>query len=165
MKFLRLFAMLLWAAAAGAQAADGVLHRYLHLATPDGAQVESASGNGILVFDIDDGFKFARRITNTNLNFTAGVRGMTGCRATHSLYYGTTARRMGRFDLETDRVVWEHQYTGGCDRSSVTLDGGKIFAPTGWWESSDNGGFVVIDGAPARNSAGSRPAPARITAS
>jgi DNA-binding beta-propeller fold protein YncE len=27
------------------------------------------------------------------------------------------------------------------------LDGGKVFAPTGWWESSDSGGLVVIDGA------------------
>jgi len=53
---------------------------------------------------------------------------------------------MGRLDLETEHVVWERQLTGGCDRSSVTLDGSKVFAPTGWWEGSDNGGFVVIDG-------------------
>ena len=105
MKSLRLFAALLWAVAAVAQAADGAVHRYLYLATPDGAQAESASGNGILVFDLDDGFKFVRRIADNGLNFTAGVRGLTGCLATHSLYYGTTARRMGRFDLETDQVV------------------------------------------------------------
>ena len=51
-----------------------------------------------------------------------------------------------RFDLETEQVVWDRQFSGGCDRSSVTLDGSKVFAPTGWWESGDNGGFVVIDG-------------------
>src|SRR4030095_4914115 len=27
------------------------------------------------------------------------------------------------------------------------LDGSKVFAPTGWWEPTDNAGFVVIDGA------------------
>ena len=147
MKSFHLFAALIWILAAVAQAADGAVHRYLYLATPDGAQAESASGNGLLVFDIDDGFKFVRRIANKGENFAAGLRGLTGCLATHSLYYSATARRMGRFDLETDHVVWERQYTGGCDRSSVMLEGSKVFAPTGWWESSDNGGFVVIDGA------------------
>lgn len=120
------------------------MHRYLYLVTPDGAQNETASGQGLLVFDIDHGFQFVRRIALGNLS--AGVRGMTGCLATHSLYYSTTDRRMGRFDLETDKLLWEHQYTGGCDRSSAMLDGSKIFAPTGWWERTDNGGFVVIDG-------------------
>ena len=147
MKALLVFAALSLFAAGLARAADGKVHRYLYVATPDGAQVESASGNGILVFDIDDDFRFVRRIADKGLNFTAGVRGMTGCLATHSLYYGTTARRMGRFDLETDQGVWERRYSGGCDRSAVTLDGGKVFAPTGWWESSDSGGLVVIDGA------------------
>ena len=124
--------------------ADDALHRYLYLATPDGAQMESASGKGILIFDIDAGFKFVRRIENEK--FIPGIRGMTGCLATHSLYYGTTAKHMGRFDLETDQVVWDREFTGGCDRSSVMLDGTKIFAPTGWWEKTENGGFVVIDG-------------------
>lgn len=125
-------------------AADTGVRRYLYCATPDGAQPESASGKGLLVFDIDAGFKFVRRITNSNLTF--GVRGLTGCLATHSLYYSTTDRRLGRFDLETDKVAWEHKYSGGCDRSSVTLDGKRIYAPTGWWEKSGQSGFIVIDG-------------------
>ena len=125
-------------------AEDSALHRYLYVATPDGAQAESASGQGLLVFDIDAGFKFVRRIEG--LNLSGGARGLTGCLATHSLYYSTTQRRMGRYDLESGRVLWEHQYSGGCDRSSVALDGSKVFAPTGWWEGSENGGLVVIDG-------------------
>jgi hypothetical protein len=124
--------------------ADDTVHRYLYMASPDGAQMETNSGKGILVFDIDNGFKFVRRIANEGL--IAGVRGMTGCLATHSLYYSTGARRMGMFDLERDMVVWEEEFTGGCDRSSVMLDGSKVFAPTGWWEKTDNGGFVVVDG-------------------
>ena len=124
--------------------ADDVVHRYLYLASPDGAQLENGSGKGLLVVDIDDGFKFVKRIDNENL--VSGVRGLTGCLATHSLYYSTGARRMGRFDLETEKMMWEHEFSGGCDRSAVTPDGGKIFAPTGWWEMTDNGGFVVIDG-------------------
>jgi DNA-binding beta-propeller fold protein YncE len=125
--------------------ADEPIHRYLYAATPDGAQTESASGMGFLVFDIDAGFKFVRRINGPNLQ--GGVRGLTGSTESHALFYSTTDKRMGRFDLETDKVVWEKQYSGGCDRSSAMLDGSKIFAPTGWWEPTDNGGFVVIDGA------------------
>jgi len=124
-------------------AEDGV-HRYLYISTPDGAQVESGSGKGILIFDIDNGFKFVRRIANDNLAY--GVRGFTGCLATHSLYYSTTNRTVGRFDLETEKVLWDKQYSGGCDRSCVTLDGKRVYAPTGWWEKGAQGGFVVIDG-------------------
>ena len=54
---------------------------------------------------------------------------------------------MGRFDLETDKVVWDKQFSAGCDRSSVTLDGATIYAPTGWWQQGDDDGLVVIDGA------------------
>lgn len=125
--------------------AEEELHRYLYAVTPDGAQMESSSGEGLLVFDIDHDFKLVRRLALGNLG--GGVRGLTGCLATHSLYYSTTTQRMGRFDLEAEKVVWEQQYSGGCDRSSAMLDGSKIFAPTGWWERIENGGFIVIDGA------------------
>ena len=135
MHSLRVFAVLLGVIVSGAQAADEANHRYLYLATPDGAQMESASGKGILVFDIDAGFKFVRRIAIENLE--GGVRGLTGCLATHSLYYSTTAKEMGRFDLETDTVVWDRKFSGGCDRSAVMLDCSKVFAPTGWWEGTD----------------------------
>lgn len=145
MKSLHAIAALLGIIATVAQAADDSIHRFLYVATPDGAQMETRSGKGLLVFDIDAGFKFVRRITNDS--FEAGVRGLTGCAATHSLYYSTSAQGMGRLDLETDKVVWEQRYSGGCDRSSAMLDGSRIFAPTGWWERPDNGGFIVIDGA------------------
>jgi DNA-binding beta-propeller fold protein YncE len=124
--------------------ADEKLHRFLYAATPDGAQMESASGMGFLVFDIDDGFKFVRRIEGPKLK--GGTRGLTGTTASHSLFYSTTDKRMGRFDLETEKVLWEKEFTGGCDRSSAMLDGSKVFAPTGWWGPSNAGGFVVIDG-------------------
>ncbi|HEV7401489.1 MAG TPA: hypothetical protein VGO11_01130 [Chthoniobacteraceae bacterium] len=143
MKFLAaLFA--LFAVLCSRSFADEELHRYLYAVTPDGAQMESSSGEGLLIFDLDHDFKLVRRAALGNLS--GGVRGLTGCLASHSLYYSTTTQRMGRFDLETEKLVWEQQYTGGCDRSSAMLDGSKIFAPTGWWERSENGGFVVIDG-------------------
>ncbi len=124
--------------------AEEPLRRYLYAATPDGAQFETGSGEGLLVFDIDNGFKLVRRIGGLSLQ--TGTRGLTGCTATHSLYYSTTGQGLGRLDLETDKVVWESKLTAGCDRSSVLPDGSKIFAPTGWWDKGETGGLIVVDG-------------------
>ena len=104
--------------------------RYLYMSTPDGAQKEGRSGNGILVFDIDNGHKLVRRI-NIPI-FEEGLRGFTGNLKTHSVYYSTSNRRVGAFDLEKDQVVWEKTYEVGADRSSVTMDGKKVYVPTGW---------------------------------
>ena len=118
--------------------------RYLYLSTPDAAQEEGrAEGNGILVFDIDDGHKFVRRIDIPI--FEEGIRGFTGSLATHSVYYSTTNRRLGAFDLETEQVVWDQTYEAGSDRSSVTMDGTKVYVPTGWWHAGDDGGVLVVD--------------------
>lgn len=119
--------------------------RYLYISTPDGAQTEGRAGTGILVFDIDQGHKLVRRIDVPI--FKEGLRGFTGSEKTGRIYYSTTERRLGCFDVATDKVVWDRTYEAGCDRSSVTPDGKKIFAPTGWWYSGDDGGLLVIDAA------------------
>ena len=119
--------------------------RYIYMSMPDGAQKEGRSGVGILIFDIDDGYKLVRRIDVPI--FKEGIRGFTGSLKNHSVYYSTTNRRLGCVDLETDKVVWDQQYKGGCDRSLVTMDGKKIYAPTGFWYRGDDAGFLVIDAA------------------
>ncbi len=117
--------------------------RYLYMSTPDGAQQEGRSGNGILVFDVDDGYKFVKRIEVPI--FKEGLRGLTGSAVTRCVYYSTTNRRLGAFNLETEKVVWEKTYDAGCDRSSITPDGKKIYVPTGWWNQGEDGGFLVVD--------------------
>jgi len=117
--------------------------RYLYMSTPDASQKEGRSGNGILIFDIDNGHRFVRRI-NVPI-FEEGLRGFTGNLKTHSLYYSTSNRRVGAFDLERDRVVWDKTYEAGADRSSITMDGKKIYVPTGWWDNAEDGGLLVVD--------------------
>jgi len=122
---------------------QGETKRYLYLSTPDGAQERGRSGAGILVFDIDAGHKFVRRIDIPI--FDEGLRGFTGNARTKRVYYSTTNRRLGCFDLEKEAVVWERTYDAGSDRSSITLDGKKIYVPTGWWYTGDDSGLLVVD--------------------
>lgn len=117
--------------------------RYLYLSTPDGAQKDGRSSPGILIFDIDDGHKFVRRIDIPI--FEEGLRGFTGNLKTHSVYYSTTNRRLGAFDLETEKIVWEKTYDAGCDRSSITMDGQKLYVPTGFWYSGEDSGLLVVN--------------------
>ena len=122
-------------------AADSGLKRYLYLSTPDGAQ-EGGSGKGILVFDIEDGHRFVRRI---DIPFKEGLRGFCGNVRRHAVYYTTTNRRLGAFDLETEKILWERQYDLGCDRACITPDGGKLYVPTGWWWKGPNSGLMVVN--------------------
>src|SRR2546429_4267400 len=121
--------------------AESGLKRYLYLSTPDGAQ-EGGSGKGILVFDIDDGHRFVRRI---EIPFKEGLRGFCGNAKRHAVYYTTTNRRLGAFDLETERILWERQYDLGSDRACITPDGKKLYVPTGWWWKGTNSGFLVVN--------------------
>src|SRR5206468_572445 len=90
--------------------------RYLYVSTPDAAQ-GGGSGSGILVFDIDDGHRFVRRI---EIPFKEGLRGFCGNAKRHAVYYSTTNRRLGAFDVESEKILWERQYDSGCeDRKST----------------------------------------------
>ena len=123
------------------RAADTALKRYLYLGTPDAAQ-EGKAGKGILVFDIDDGHRFVRRI---DVPFKEGLRGFCGNVRRHTVYYSTTNRRLGAFDVESEKILWERQYDSGCDRACITPDGRKLYVPTGWWSKTTNSGFLVVN--------------------
>ncbi len=141
--FASVLLVALFASLAPSSLADSGVQRRLYLSTPDGAQSEGRSGTGILIFDIDNGHRFVRRIDMPI--FKEGLRGFTGSAATHCVYYSTTNRRLGCFDLEAERVLWEKTYPAGCDRSSITPDGKKLYVPTGWWYSGDDAGFLVVN--------------------
>ena len=121
--------------------AESALKRYLYLSTPDAAQPGGAD-EGILIFDIDNGHRFMRRIS---LPFKEGLRGLCGNAKRHALYFSTTNRRLGAFDLETEKILWDRTYDVGCDRACITPDGRKLYVPTGWWWRGTNSGFLVVN--------------------
>src|SRR5262245_28278905 len=107
-----LFFTLGYLCASTAFGADSGLKRYLYLSSPDEAQ-QGASGNGILVFEIDNGHRFVRRIDVPI--FKEGLRGFCGRATNHAVYYATTSRRLGAFDVETEKILWDRTYEAGCD--------------------------------------------------
>jgi hypothetical protein len=107
-------------------------HHYLYMTSPDGAQ-QGGAGDGILVYDIEDGHKFVRRIDVPA--FHPGLRGFCANAKTHCGYYSAEKGLLGAFDLETEKVVWERHYDAGVDRAAITPDGKKIYAPSGWWDT------------------------------
>jgi putative pyrroloquinoline-quinone binding quinoprotein len=117
--------------------------RYLYMSTPDASQENYKSGQGILVFDIDDGHKFVRRIDVPD--FSEGLRGFTPNLKTRRAFFSTSNKRVGAIDLETGKVLWSRTYEAGADRSSVTLDGKKLYVPTGWWDLKPDGGLLVLN--------------------
>ena len=117
--------------------------RYIYMSMPDAAQQEGRSGSGILVFDIDNGHKLVKRINVPN--FEQGTRGFTANKASHSAYFSMSGGRVGRIDLETEKVLWDKTYDRGADRSSITTDGKKLYVPTGYWYGGEDAGLLVLN--------------------
>ena len=140
---LALFNLLVFVPALHAQN-QSETNRFLYLSTPDAAQVEGqAQGAGILIFDIDNGHSLVRRIDIPV--FEEGLRGFAANLETHSAYFSTQNPRIGAFDLETDQITWQQSHHLGSDRSSITLDGKKLYVPTGWWVRGDDSGVLVLN--------------------
>ena len=137
---LPVFTALLFTQIAGA--AEPAEKHLLYLSSPDGSQ-PGGSGEGVLIFDIDDGHKFVRRIDVPI--FKEGIRGFCPNAKTHRAFYSTTNHTLGCLDLETDKVVWEKKYPTGCDRAAVTPDGKKLYVPSGWWVGEGASEWFVVD--------------------
>jgi DNA-binding beta-propeller fold protein YncE len=82
---------------------------------------------GMLVFDIDQGHKFVRRIATPN--FGQQTKGFCASLPTKKLYVSST-KALWCFDLTTDKVLWEKTYEKGCDRMAITPDGKTIYMPS-----------------------------------
>lgn len=110
--------------------ADGE-QRFLYVAVPGVRDYLDWGGEGILVFDIDAGHKFTKRITagNTKTGKPEAVKGICANAATRRIYY-STPKRLRCLDLATEQLVWEKTYEGGCDRMSMTPDGKLIYQPS-----------------------------------
>ena len=107
--------------------------RLLFVVVPGSTSQVEYQGVGILVFDIDAGHKFLKRIPTWPVpagQQPENVRGVAANARTGRLYVGTV-KRLAAFDLANGKIVWEKTYDGRCcDRIALSPDGATIYAPS-----------------------------------
>jgi DNA-binding beta-propeller fold protein YncE len=110
------------------EAADG---RFLYVAAPGIRNNLKYGGAGILVFDIDHGHKFVRRIETPASRETKpdNIKGVCANAGTKKLYF-TTTKKLYCVDLQTEQTLWEKALPRGCDRMSMTPDGKILYVPS-----------------------------------
>jgi hypothetical protein len=104
----------------------------LYVAEPGIRNYIEWGGIGILVYDIKDNFRLVRRIPTMRVaedEIPENVKGVCASAVTNRIYV-TTIKRMLCIDLLTDKLLWNREYEGGCDRMAITPDGRTIFLPT-----------------------------------
>ena len=136
MRPIRLLCMVIvWCAACFVPnaVADSASPRHLlYVAVPGIRNDAQCGGIGILVFDIDQGHRFLRRIAVPALGTTAhpdAAKGICASSATGRLYVSTPTT-LTCLDLSNDHVVWQKSYESGCDRMAISPDGKVMYEPT-----------------------------------
>jgi YVTN family beta-propeller protein len=126
-----LFGAALQVGSTPAQSAGGD-HHYLYVASPGIRNYVEYGGVGVLVFDIDAGYRFVRRIPTFDVvpgTPAENVKGIAA-HAQSARLYVTTPARVAAFDLTTGRLVWNRMYPGGSDRLAISPDGRRLFVPS-----------------------------------
>ena len=106
--------------------------RLLYVAVPGIRNLLEYGGHGVLVFDIDHGHKFVKRIPTAGLDDDGkpiNVKGVCASAAMKRLYI-STIKTLQCLDLVSGKVLWEKAYDGGCDRMSISPDGKVIYLPS-----------------------------------
>ena len=106
-------------------------HR-LYVASPGIRNELQYGGVGILVYDIDAGHKFIKRIPTWEVppdQQPENVKGIAASASTGKLYV-STFKRVACFDLITEKKIWEQAYDGGADRLAISPDGKTLYVPS-----------------------------------
>jgi hypothetical protein len=103
----------------------------LYVVAPGIRDLLEFGGAGILVFDMDKGHTFVKRIETPASHETKpnNIKGVCACAATKRLYFTTTVK-LYCVDLTTEKTLWEKALPQGCDRMSMTPDGKTIYVPS-----------------------------------
>jgi hypothetical protein len=104
----------------------------LYVAVPGVRNYVEYGGVGVLVFDIAHGHRFVKRIPTLEVRddlAPENVKGVALSAATGFLYV-TTPKRLFAVDLKTERIVWNRELEGGCDRMALSPDGTVLYVPS-----------------------------------
>jgi len=106
--------------------------RFLYVAVPGIRDYLGYGGHGILVFDINNNHKFVKRIKTKGFhpdNTPSNVKGIAVSIPLNSIFI-STLESLQRIDLTTEKIIWEKQFEGGCDRMSISPDGTTMYLPS-----------------------------------
>ncbi|MEZ4703374.1 MAG: hypothetical protein R2834_23795 [Rhodothermales bacterium] len=126
----------------GCSASAAPVSRRLYVATPGIRNYLEYGGIGVIVFDIDNGHRFVKRIPTWDLVEGVdpeNVKGVAASGKTGRLYV-STIKRVGCIDLHTEKMLWDVAYEGGCDRLTLSPDGTVLYIPSlekGHWHVAD----------------------------
>src|SRR5579863_9090495 len=117
-------ALVLFVSLAGEARPDDGVRRCLYVVCPGIRDDLNFGGAGILVFDIDAGHRFVKRIETpaSREPKPANIKGVCACAATGKLYF-TTRSKLYCVDLTSEKTLWETAPPNGTDRMSITPDG------------------------------------------
>ena len=104
---------------------------YLYVASPGTRNYVQYGGVGILVFDIDHGYKFVRRIPTWNVpegKEPENVKGIAASAMTGSVYVSNLSRVIA-IDTSSGKRIWDKAFEGGCDRLAISPDGSVLYVP------------------------------------
>lgn len=128
----RLVLLFILAGCLSLSAAEDKTRRLLYAAMPGVRNYLEYGGHGLLVFDRDNDHKFVKRIPTKGFNskgLPSNVKGICASAKTGKLYI-STLEALSCIDLRTEKVDWEKEYAGGCDRMAISPDGKTIYLPS-----------------------------------
>jgi DNA-binding beta-propeller fold protein YncE len=105
---------------------------FLYVAVPGIRNYVEYGGVGILVFDIDNGYRFVKRIPTWDVPHgkePENVKGIAASSKTGKVYV-STFNRVAAFDVVTEKKVWDRAYEGGGDRMAISPDGQTLYVPS-----------------------------------
>lgn len=114
------------------RAEEAEVSRLLYVATPGIRNYLEYGGHGIIVFAIDDNHRFVKRIPFDGTDEAGNplnVKGICASAKTGRVWV-TTLRHLISIDLASEKVLWQREYEGGCDRMSLSPDGKTMYLPT-----------------------------------
>ena len=129
--FAAVTAVALALSSTSAYSPNGERH-FLYVAEPGIRNYVEYGGIGVIVYDMDNGHKFVRRIPT--FPAVAGqepenVKGVVASAQTGRLYV-STIKRVAAIDLATDKLLWNKEYEGGADRLAISPDGKILYIPS-----------------------------------
>ncbi|MCB0666970.1 MAG: hypothetical protein KDC80_14150 [Saprospiraceae bacterium] len=105
---------------------------FLYVATPGIRDYLGYGGHGLLVFDIDNNHSFVKRIETAGLHpdgTPSNVKGIDVSIPLNSVFI-STLEGLQRIDLNSEKIIWEIPFEGGCDRMSISPDGLTMYLPS-----------------------------------